>query len=78
MSIYNQLSRATQNRFTREQVDEHVRAVLAKHVEKTFAEATERVLWKMQVCSTVAGLLANDDFLDDVFRKAMQSDRRRP
>ncbi len=72
-TLYSKLSDSTRRRFTEPEVDEQVRAVLAKHVHKTFAEAVERVAFRMEVSRTVANLLADQDFIRDTYQKAMQS-----
>jgi hypothetical protein len=57
-TIYSKLSESTRRRFTEAQVDEHLRAVLKKHIRETFSDALEHVAFRLQVSNAIKTALA--------------------
>jgi hypothetical protein len=74
--LYQKLSPSTRARYTEAELDTHLRAVLKKRVQKTFNDALQPVLFRMEVSRTIANLLADPDFIRDTYTKAMQTDGR--
>ena len=68
--LYSRLSPATRRRYSEPEIDAAFRAVLAQHVRKTFADAVDHCLFKMNVRAAIKKALADPAILRQAYREA--------